>query len=529
MFGMRERFGSDSAGQREHHKRFDGARPLRDGENRWRVLAIVSCALFLISVDMTVLYTALPRLTHDLGATAAEKLWIINAYTLVVAGLLPGFGTLGDRVGHKKMLMTGLAVFGAASALAAFAPTPQRLIMARAALGLGAAMMMPATLSIIRLTFADIRERTLALGIWSAVASGGGALGPVIGGLMLEYFWWGSVFLINVPVVVAALLSCGLILPKSRPNPDQPWSFSGSLLITVGLVGLTYAIKEVSQPGASPAAVSAALVIGGAALAAFILVQRRAPSPLIDFTLFKDQVFFNGVMVALLATVVMVGVELALSQRLQLVLGLNPLQAGLTILPIPLAAFLGGPLAGWSLPRLGLRKLLFGTLTLTVVGLATILLFRDSGGPAQASGLAALGFGVGASTAAASSAIMSRASANRAGMAASIEEVSYELGGVMGITIFGSLLTAVYSASLVLPQELSSLGRVYDSLDAALAVSEHLAPEAAGALVNLARESFDRAFISVLGLATLLAAVLLIALRPDDQAGDGFRPAATSE
>ena len=498
-------------------------------ENKWCVLAIVSCALFLISVDMTVLYTALPRLTHDLGATATEKLWIINAYTLVVAGLLPAFGTLGDRVGHKKMLIAGLVLFGAASALAAFAPTPQRLILTRAALGLGAAMMMPATLSIIRLTFADLKERTLALGIWSAVASGGGALGPVIGGLMLEYFWWGSVFLINVPVVAAALISCGLILPKSRPNPDQPWSLSSSLLITLGLVGLTFAIKEFSKPGASLAAASAALVIGGAALTSFIKVQRRAPSPLIDFALFKDRIFFSGVMVALMATVAMVGVELAISQRLQLVLGLSPLQAGLTILPIPLAAFMGGPLAGWALPRTGLRKLLFATLMLMVAGLAAILMARHSGGLAQASGMAALGFGVGASTAAASSAIMSRASANRAGMAASIEEVSYELGGVMGITVFGTLLTAVYSACLVLPQELSSLGTVYDSLDAALAVSEQLAPEAAGTLVTLARESFDKAFMAVLSLAAVMMAVMLAALRPGGKSADQFRYSSAAE
>ncbi|UQZ88110.1 MFS transporter [Deltaproteobacteria bacterium Smac51] len=483
-------------------------------ENRWCILAIVSCALFLISVDMTVLYTALPRLTHDLGASAAQKLWIINAYTLVVAGLLPGFGTLGDRLGHKKMLMAGLIVFGLASSLAAFAPNPQRLIMARVVLGLGAAMMMPATLSIIRLTFSDIRERTLALGIWSAMASGGGALGPVIGGFLLEYFWWGSVFLINVPIVLAALISCGLILAPSRPNAEQSWSLSSSLLITVGLVGLTYAIKEISKPEASYAAAAASLIVGAAALTCFVRVQRRTPIPLIDFSLFKDRIFFNGVIVALLASVAMVGVELAISQRLQLVLGLSPLQAGLTILPIPLAAFIGGPVAGWLLPRIGLGRLLNGTLSLTILGLVAILMSRHSGGLVQAAGMAALGFGIGACMAAASSAIMSRASVNRAGMAASIEEVSYELGGVMGITVFGSILTAVYSATLVLPQELSSLRAVYDSLDAAVLASERLAPDAAGTLIYLARESFDKAFMAVLILAAVMFGGMLAAVRP---------------
>lgn len=231
-------------------------------ENRWCVLAIVSCALFLISVDMTVLYTALPTLTHDLKATASEKLWIINAYTLVVAGLLPGFGTLGDRAGHKRMMMIGMLLFGAASLGAAFAPSAQHLILARIVLGLGAAIMMPATLSIIRLTFNDLSERTLALGIWSAIASGGAALGPVIGGLMLEYFRWGAVFLINVPVVLLALICAGLVLPKNAPNSGQKWSLGGSLLITVGLVGLTYAIKELSKAQPSLTAAAATLASG---------------------------------------------------------------------------------------------------------------------------------------------------------------------------------------------------------------------------------------------------------------------------
>ena len=482
-------------------------------ENKWFVLAIVSCAVFLISVDMTVLYTALPTLTHDLAATASQKLWIINAYTLVMAGLLPGLGTLGDRVGHKKMLMAGLALFGAASTAAAFAPSAGQLVLARIVLGLGAAMMMPATLSIIRLTFADTRERALALGVWSALASGGAALGPVIGGLLLEYFWWDSVFLINVPVVLAAMLSCGLILPENSPNQGRSWSLSGSLLITCGLVGLVYAIKEMSKTEPSPAAALAALTVGALALTVFARAQKRSHDPLIDFSLFRDQIFTNGVLVALLVSLAMVGSELAISQRLQLVLGLSPLQAALTILPIPLAAFLGGPLTGLALPRIGQKKILTGTLFLTVIGLVAVLLARQDSGLIQALGLAALGFGAGGSTAVASTSIMSRASAERAGMAASIEEVSYELGGVMGITIFGSILAIVYSATLTLPSELAALGQVYDSLDAALLASETLNPDAAGVLVDSARESFDKGFMAVLGLAALLVAAMLTALR----------------
>ena len=216
-------------------------------KNRWLILLVVSSALFLIVIDMTVLYTALPSLARDLGTDASEKLWIINAYALVVAGLLPGLGTLGDRVGHKRMFVAGLCVFGVASLVAAYSPSPTILIGARALLAVGAAMMMPATLSIIRLTFNDDRERALAIGIWGAVASGGAAVGPLVGGVLLEYFWWGSVFLINVPVVLVALVAAGVFIPRSKGSREVGWDPVGSLQILAGLVGLAYAIEELAK------------------------------------------------------------------------------------------------------------------------------------------------------------------------------------------------------------------------------------------------------------------------------------------
>lgn len=473
-------------------------------QNRWLVLAIVSSALLLIVIDMTVLYTALPRLTHDLGATATEKLWIVNAYPLVVAGLLPGLGTLGDRVGHKRMFLTGLAVFGAASAMAAFAPSPQMLIAARVVLAVGAAMMMPATLSLIRLTFTDESERAFAIGIWAAVASGGSALGPVLGGLLLEYFWWGSVFLINVPVVLVALLA-GAVLLENRPgDATRPWDLVGSLQVLIGLVGVTFAIKEASKRAPDLALALPALLIGVVFLVLFVRRQRRSPAPLIDFALFANPRFSAGVATALTASAALVGVELVLSQHLQLVQNLSPLQAGLVILPIPLAAFVAGPLTGLALPRLGSMRVLWMALMMSGVTLAAYLISRDGPAPLWIAALAGLGFAIGAAMTGASSAIMLSAPEDRAGMAASVEEVSYELGGALGVALLGSLMTAIYTRMLVLPDSIAIGPQAHDSLDEALILAEALPPDAAAQVAALARNAFDDAFTGVVLVAVLM-------------------------
>lgn len=481
-------------------------------QNRWLILAIVSSALLLIVVDMTVLYTALPRLTHDLGATASEKLWIVNAYALVVAGLLPGLGTLGDRLGHKKPFVVGLAVFGVASLIAAYAPNPTILIGGRVVLAVGAALMMPATLSIIRLTFTDERERSLAIGIWAAIASGGAAIGPVLGGFLLEYFWWGSVFLINVPIIAIALLLALVVLPSSAGNPKHPWDALGSLQVMVGLVGLACAVKETSKREPSLEAGLAAAVIGAIALVLFVRRQRRSAHPMIDFSLFRNAAFSSGVAAALVASAAIVGIELALSQQFQLVDGLSPLEAGFFILPIPLAAFFAGPLTGSLLLRLGADVVLRSGLILAAFGLGGYLLVREAGTLAQIVSLVVLGLGIGSSMTAASGAIMLNAPAERAGMAASVEEVSFELGGAIGIAVLGSVMSIVYTAFLVLPEGAAISPLARDSLDEALILAEKLPPELASDLVARARLAFEQAFtaVVVVATATLLACGLAI-------------------
>ncbi len=485
---------------------------LMSKRNRWLILLTVSSALALIVIDMTVLYTALPSLTRELAATASEKLWIVMAYGLVVAGLLPGFGALGDRLGHKRTFVGGLVVFGIASIVAAYSPTPAVLIGGRVLLAIGAALMMPATLSIIRVTFTDDHERALAIGIWGAVASSGAAVGPLVGGVLLEYFWWGSVFLINVPLVVVSLAAALLLIPAPGDRPGRNWDLVGSLQAMAGLVGFAYVVEEFGS-ASPPYAVMAAAAVGTVGmLLVFIRRQLRLKEPLIDFTLFSNREFTLGVMTAIVAALAIAGPELAISQRLQLVLGYSPLQAALYILPAPLAAFVGGPLASLALRRVGAANTMGGALLIGGLGAAGYLLCYDANLVLQLICFAINGLGLGASMAAASNAVMNHAPEGREGMAASIEEVSVELGGTIGISIFGSILSGVYTAFMVLPDGLGVPDAARDSIDEALIAAERLPAEAAALVTSNAHAAFDHAFVAVIFLASalLLGTALLV-------------------
>ncbi|QVQ27773.1 MFS transporter [Achromobacter deleyi] len=491
---------------------------------RWLVLAIVSSALLLIVVDMTVLYTALPRLTHELGVTASAKLWIVNVYALVVSGLLLGMGTLGDRLGHKRLFMMGLTVFGVASLAAAYSPGAAILIAARALLAVGAAMMMPATLSILRLTFADERERAVAIGVWASVASGGAALGPVVGGVLLEHFWWGSVFLINVPIVLLALPLAWRFIPASKPDASRPWDLAGSLQVMVGLILCAYALKELGRASTSWLHAGLACAGGAAMLAIFVRRQRRRPHPLIDFAIFRNAAFSSAVAAALFAAAALLGMELVFSQRLQLVLGMSPIQSALFILPLPLAAFVAGPLAGLLLGRISSKRLLFLSLLVSGAGMGGYLLTYDGSIMPQMISLSVLGVGIGATMTAASSTIMQSATPERAGMAASIEEVSYELGGALGVTLMGSILSGVYAQSLAVPAGVAETTAARDSLDEALIIAESLPADLAATLTRLARAAFETGYAAVIATATVMllataAFVLLNRARRPPQPG----------
>lgn len=480
--------------------------------NRWLVLAIASSALLLITIDMTVLYTALPTLTKDLNASASEKLWIINAYALVVAGLLPGSGSAGDRFGPKVMLLFGLVVFGTASLVAAFAPSPAILIAGRVLLALGAASMMPATLAIIRHVFEDERERSIAIGVWASVSAGGAAFGPVLGGFLLEHFWWGSVFLINVPIVIAVFISGLLLIPSRQINHSHPVDIVGSLQIMVGLVGVVLAIKEFAKPNPSWPLMITALVIGTIFIICFVRRQILAPVPMIDFSLFRSRSFTSAIAVAMVSLAALVGLELVLSQRLQLVVGLTPLEAGLFILPIPLAAFLAGPVVGAIMPMVGVQRILWCGSLLAGLGMGLHLATYDDGTPIRIISFVMLGCGIGAAMTGASSAIMLNAPIDQSSMAASIEEISFELGSAFGIAILGSVMTAAYTRFITIPANFSVPANVRDSLDQALLTAGTLDARSASLLVKIGRSAFNKSFEAVLAIAVTMLVVTAIGI-----------------
>lgn len=401
---------------------------------RWGFFAVVSLGLLMIGLDNSILYTALPALEYSLNTTPSQGLWIINAYPLVLSGLLLGTGALGDRVGHRLMFLAGLAIFGVASLGAVFAPGPGELIAARGLLGAGAAVMMPATLALIRLTFPDERERNLAIGIWGSVAVIGGALGPIVGGALIQHFWVGSVFLINVPIVIVAIALTAALAPENLPNPNKHWDAVSSLYALIALSGLTMAIKQAANTQ-SAALLAGAIVATVAGAILFVRRQRRLADPLLTFDIFRSRMFTGGVLAAVGGMFVMAGAEIMTTQKLQLVDELSPLHAGVTVAVMAVAAIPASTLGGAYLHRVGFLPLIAGGFGGAVLGLGLLV-----AGGSSISGLIVLGLSAGSVMSVSSIAIIGAAPLHRSGMAAGVEEVSYELGTLVTVALTGSLL-----------------------------------------------------------------------------------------
>lgn len=305
---------------------------------RWSFFAVISSGLLMVGLDNSILYTGLPAFNEQLHTDSTQQLWIINAYALVLADLLLGTGTPGDKIGHRRMFVYGLWIFGAASLAAAFAPSAWALVAARAVLGLGATIMMPATLVLIRLTFHDEVERNTTIGIWASVAVVGVAAGPTVGGLLLEHFWWGAVFLINVPIVLIALVATRLLAPPNITNPDKHWDLISSLLALATLSNLVMAIKSAASTEPNWGMVAGTLIVCAIGGLFFARRQRQLTEPLLTFDVFRSPVFTGGVLAAGGAMFAMTGVEMTTTQKLQLVDGFSLLQEGLVVSAMDIAA-----------------------------------------------------------------------------------------------------------------------------------------------------------------------------------------------
>ncbi|GHC77898.1 MFS transporter [Streptomyces flavofungini] len=485
-----------------------------DGEvpgakNRWAVLGVLSLSLLVVALDLTVLNVALPTLSTELEPSSVQLLWIVDVYSLVVAGLLISCGTLGDRLGRKRFLCLGFVVFGAASATAAWANGPAMLIAARALLGIGAAIIMPSTLSIIRNVFTDRKERTVALAVWATMSAAGAAVGPVVGGVMIEHFWWGSVFLINVPIMVFALFAAVTLVPESRhPNPPR-WDTIGAVLSVTGLISLVYAIQHGGAEGLEAQTIVTG-VLGLVLLTALVLRVLRVPDPLFDPALFRNRAFSVAVVSVVLAMFGMGGLMLLLTQHWQFIGGASPMESGLRLLPLLLATMIGAPIMSVIVPRYGTRYAMM--IGMGLIGGAFFVLMNvkpDTEYWVFAIALAGIGAGAGCAMTAASDSIMSTAEADTAGGAAGIEETSYELGNGLSVAIMGSVASALFRREMdtsVPGVDEKSMDTAREGLADAIGVAGTL-PGSAGEEL---KQQADEAFASAFGFTSLVTGILLV-------------------
>ncbi|MFC1417973.1 MFS transporter [Streptacidiphilus cavernicola] len=426
--------------------------PAVSAARRWGTLAVCAAAALLLGIDNTVLNLAVPDLVREMDPSSTQILWIADAYSFALASLLVVMGSLGDRIGRKRLLVIGSTCFGLASLLTAYAGSPELLIAARVLLGAAGATVMPSTASLIRATFTDPRERTLALGIDGGVGAMGFVLGPLIGGALLDHFWWGSVFLINVPVMLVLITAGALLLVESRdPNPRR-LDLPSVLLSVTGLFGAVYAIQIGTHDGFTRPGVLAAAAVGLAALTAFGLRQSRISNPLIDLPLLRNRAFAGSVGANLVTIVSVSALSLAFSQYFQDVRGWSPLTAGLASLAGPLGAMIGGPSCAAMINWLGRARtaaLGLGLMCVSMAGLCWIGADTDYWVMAPVVLLNGVGmgfvFGVTMDT------MMATAPKERAGGAAAIGETAMELGGGLGIAVLGSVLAGGYRRALDLP------------------------------------------------------------------------------
>lgn len=482
----------------------------KSSNKEWLVLVLIILALLPVTIDATILHVAIPTLTLSLGASGTEVLWIIDIYPLVMAGLLLPMGVLGDKVGHKKIISYGLALFAIGSLLAGFSATPLYLIFSRGLLAFGGSMIMPGTLAIIRQTFTDEGRRGTALGIWAAAGTAGAAVGPVIGGIIVEHFWWGAVFLVNIPLLLLVIPLIGIGVPKSISDPTKPWILKEAVVVLAGVILFIYSIKSFFKANSSIGISSAAAVLGIVFLFYFFRKQKTAALPMIDISLLQDRRILIGMLLCFIPMAVIVGFEFLLAQELQFVHLLSPINAGLFMLPFVIASAVAGPITGSIIQKAGFRNVIVTALTMAAVSFFVLstLEFSTFSIPLLI-WFILLGFSLGMILITATTSIMAAAPENKAGMAGSMESIAYELGTGLGITFFGIVLSQLFIKNFAIAgTPLPSYPTISDAIIAANTIG---GPQAE-LIKSTARMAFQEAHHTVLLLAGSLLLVLALLL-----------------
>lgn len=476
---------------------------------RWWVCAVLSASLLVITMDMTILNIAIPDLSTDLAPSANQLLWIVDSYALVLAGMLVPVSAVGDRWGRKRMLLSGYLMFGAASALVLAVHSAGQVIALRSLLGLGGAMIMPTTLALLRVVFTDAAERAVALAVWAAMAGVGSAVGPLVGGLLLEQSSWRSAFLVNVPLMAVAVVAGLVLLPESRSTVPGRWDGVAAAESLFGMVAVVWAVKEFAKQQSLAVPVGWLVLVAGVGLLVdFVRRCLTADEPFLDLRLFVHRRFTAGVVAALGSMLALAAALLLVAQWMELVVGLSPVRTGLEMAPSAIAGVVTSLISPWLAGRFGARPVLGGSVGLTGAGMVAFGCWPggiDEVGAVLA--LTLIGAGFGALTIG-SVLIMSVTSEDQAGSAAAIEEVAYDVGNVLGVALLGSLAAIVYRAGLDARQVLDALPP--ESADAARGSIGNAIAEAERHDVPAVAQAAAAEFARSLEITGLVGGVLLV-------------------
>lgn len=477
-------------------------------EKRWVILGVLCLSLVLVVVGNSSLNVALPTLQKDLGASSTQLQWIVDAYSIVFAGLLLPTGALGDRFGRKGALQLGLVVVGLASLLSTFANSPNQLIATRAAMGVGAAFVMPATLSILANVF-PAGERARAIAIWAGFSGAGAAVGPVLSGFLLEHFWWGSVFFVNVPIVIGALVAGAILLPTSKDPNHGRLDPVGALFSVVALASLLYAIIEAPVKGWGSASTIIGFVLFAGFAVAFVQWERRSAAPMLPMELFRNRRFSVGAATITLTFFCMFGLFFVLTQYLQFVLGFTPFKAGLATLPLAAMLIIFAPRSAGFVVRWGQARVQAFGLTMVAIGLLVMAALTPSSSYGWvALALVIMGIGMACTTAPATSAIVTSVPLSKSGVGSAVNDTTREVGGALGIAVLGSLVSSGYRATMAnnvagLPGASAAIAR--DSIGGAFNVAK-----VAGPLGDQLNAAASAAFTDSMSTALIAAAVVAL-------------------